>query len=164
MVLVFACFFSVARAAASITAPPAPLPSETLLVDTRSLVMDKGQWTMLSEADRQVNELRRRASAAPSVATTFDLSVSSTMDQASSSATASSTSLFTPPPSPLPSPFDMSMGSNFTGNNGNGACPAFINSFLTNPTFRECYPFSMLMQVRYYPVQALFATYHTDKT
>ncbi|KAJ2901033.1 uncharacterized protein MKZ38_002159 [Zalerion maritima] len=48
--------------------------------------------------------------------------------------------------SPLPSPFDGNLAANFQGNDGNGACPSFINSFLTNSTFKACYPFSLLVQ------------------
>jgi hypothetical protein len=48
--------------------------------------------------------------------------------------------------SPLPSPLDGSISSNFT-NIATSKCPAFLNSFLTNPTFKQCYPFSMLLQV-----------------
>lgn len=43
----------------------------------------------------------------------------------------------------LPRPFDSSIGNNFTQQ----SCPQFFNDFLSNATFQECLPFSMLLQV-----------------
>lgn len=43
----------------------------------------------------------------------------------------------------LPRPFDSSIGNNFTQQ----SCPQFFNNFLSNATFQECLPFSMLLQV-----------------
>lgn len=43
----------------------------------------------------------------------------------------------------LPRPFDSSIGTNFTST----TCPDFFNDFLSNPTFNECLPFSLLLQV-----------------
>ena len=43
----------------------------------------------------------------------------------------------------LPRPFDSSIGNNFT----ESSCPQFFNDFLSNTTFQECLPFSMLLQV-----------------
>lgn len=45
---------------------------------------------------------------------------------------------------PLPQPFDTSLGNNFTA----PSCPIFFNNFLTNETFNNCLPFSLLLQVR----------------
>ncbi|KAK6442098.1 hypothetical protein LTR95_001652 [Oleoguttula sp. CCFEE 5521] len=42
----------------------------------------------------------------------------------------------------LPRPFDTSLGNNFTTT----TCPAFFNSFLSNQTFQDCVPFSLLLQ------------------
>ena len=44
--------------------------------------------------------------------------------------------------SPLPSPFDSNLAATFVST----GCPSFINSFLTDPQFKECYPFSLLLQ------------------
>jgi hypothetical protein len=44
---------------------------------------------------------------------------------------------------PLPHPFDTSLGNNFT----TSSCPSFFNSFLTNGSFTDCLPFSLLLQV-----------------
>jgi hypothetical protein len=43
----------------------------------------------------------------------------------------------------LPRPFDSSLANNFT----QSSCPQFFNNFLSNATFQECHPFSMLLQV-----------------
>lgn len=43
----------------------------------------------------------------------------------------------------LPRPFDSSIGTNFT----TSTCPEFFNNFLSNQTFNECLPFSLLLQV-----------------
>jgi hypothetical protein len=43
---------------------------------------------------------------------------------------------------PLPSAFDTSLGSNFTSS----SCPTFFNNFLTNSTFTQCSPLSLLIQ------------------
>ncbi|KAK4943847.1 hypothetical protein LTR66_014563 [Elasticomyces elasticus] len=45
--------------------------------------------------------------------------------------------------SPLPSAFDTSLGSNFTSS----TCPTFFNRFLSNGSFIDCHPFSLLLQV-----------------
>ena len=53
----------------------------------------------------------------------------------------------------LPSPFDTSLGNNFT----TPSCPAFFESFLTNSTFQDCLPFSLLLQVSHGRITRLFA-------
>ncbi|KAK8048437.1 hypothetical protein PG994_010167 [Apiospora phragmitis] len=45
---------------------------------------------------------------------------------------------------PLPSPMD-SLPTTFS-DDASGKCPAFIQSFLADNTFKSCYPFSMLLQ------------------
>lgn len=42
----------------------------------------------------------------------------------------------------LPQPFDTTLGNNFTTE----SCPRFFSTFLSDPTFRSCYPFSLLLQ------------------
>lgn len=125
-------FLSLARASPSAPAPPAP--ADTLLMDTRVPVMVDGQWTMLSQEE---HELRRRAAAPvrPPPTTTSDSELSSASPTKSATTTA--------PASPLPIPFDGNIGTNFTAE----SCPSFINGFLTSPTFKSCYPLSMLLQV-----------------
>ena len=61
-----------------------------------------------------------------------------TASKTSTFATASPTST----QSPLPSPFDGSLGNNFTS----PSCPAFFQNFLSNTSFSQCLPFSLLLQ------------------
>ncbi|GAB7358476.1 hypothetical protein MBLNU230_g2540t1 [Neophaeotheca triangularis] len=42
----------------------------------------------------------------------------------------------------LPRPFDSSLGNNFTSQ----SCPVFFDSFLSNQTFQDCLPLSLLLQ------------------
>lgn len=152
---VFVCFVSHTLAAA----PDAAAPIETLIIDHRSPYREGQGWVMLPEHEIQRRRAEKRAaedepestessepsrtSASGSVTTTFSIAVG-TPKSASSSTSVSA--------SPLPSILD-SMSSDFTpGPNGEASpCPNFINSFLTNPTFKECYPLSMLFDVSTVP-------------
>jgi hypothetical protein len=69
--------------------------------------------------------------APSSTSSTPSVSVSTSMQTATSVSTS------------LPRPFDSSLGNNFT----QSSCPQFFNNFLSNTTFQECHPFSMLLQV-----------------
>ncbi|KAH8889393.1 hypothetical protein GQ53DRAFT_767061 [Thozetella sp. PMI_491] len=139
LLLVIACFIC---QAAAVTAD-LPTPTETLVLDPRIRGQEDGVWTLMSR-----EELRRRddTSSQPTeilpgtVSTTFDTGVSTpTPTQVSTTVTAES--------SPLPSPFDSNLSANFSKNENNvTTCPTFINSFLTDPTFKQCYPFSLLLQ------------------
>lgn len=129
----------------------APDLAETLLLDTQvPALLGHGMWTMLEPA-----ELRRRASAASSVTTTFEITVPSTTSGAAStdasgleSPTDAETSVSasamtaTTSPSPLPSPFDGGLSNNFTST----TCPTFINDMLADAEFQACYPVSLLIQ------------------
>lgn len=44
----------------------------------------------------------------------------------------------------LPTPFDSSLGNNFTA----PSCPTFFRNFMSNETFINCLPLSLLLQVR----------------
>ena len=59
------------------------------------------------------------------------------------------------PQIPLPSPFDSSLGNNFTSR----SCPQFFQNFLSNQSFQECLPFSLLLQVSP-PLQPLLIDGH----
>lgn len=129
----------------------APDLAETLLLDTQvPALLGHGMWTMLEPA-----ELRRRASAASSVTTTFEITVPSTTSGAAStdasgleSPTDAETSVSasamtaTTSPSPLPSPFDGGLSNNFTTT----TCPTFVNDMLADAEFQACYPVSLLIQ------------------
>jgi len=75
----------------------------------------------------------------------------STSHSDASSSTSPPSSISTAPPSTdsssLPKPFDSSLGNNFT----TPSCPAFFHSFLSNATFNQCLPFSLLLQVPFPP-------------
>ncbi|KAI0128529.1 hypothetical protein BJ170DRAFT_594368 [Xylariales sp. AK1849] len=134
-IFAIACWVSLATAT-SLDSPSQR--RETLIIDTRIPVLDRGHWTMMSQEEHRQHLRRRVASGSADTETT------TTIEIQVSTATATPTSIVVA--SPLPSPFDSVLASNFTGDDGNGACPAFINSMLTNSTFKQCYPFSMLMQ------------------
>lgn len=137
--VVLSCLISLTTAAISHDSPRRPLSAETLLVDTRIPVFAGGHWQIMSEDEhrrllhKKKVVVRRAADTAnddgddDKATTTIEISVP----------TASA--------SPLPSPFDGALAANFSGDN-NGACPNFINNFLSNATFKACYPFSLLMQ------------------
>ncbi|KAK4151256.1 hypothetical protein C8A00DRAFT_17322 [Chaetomidium leptoderma] len=153
---VFVCFVSHVLAAG----PDPAVPVETLIVDHRSPHREVQGWTVLSEQHVQRRTVQKRAtseeseftestestessqpsktSASRSVTTTFSIAVGTGTPKPSSSTTTASAS-------PLPSILD-SMSSDFApGPNGESPpCPIFINSFLADPTFKQCYPLSML--------------------
>ncbi|KAK4039954.1 hypothetical protein C8A01DRAFT_36006 [Parachaetomium inaequale] len=153
---VFVCFVSHALAAA----PNAAVPVETLAVDHRSPYQGGQRWAMLPAHELQRRKVQKRATSEESESTTESSdSTTESSERSKTSATASVTTTFsiavgsskpsssstTVSASPLPSILD-SMASEFSpGPNGAAApCPIFINSFLTNPTFKKCYPLSML--------------------
>lgn len=115
----------------------APEPTETLLIDTRVPVFEDGEWLLLSEDDVDLRRVKKRSTVKESVTTTFQIAVS-TVTESPTTTTMS--------PSPLPSFLDGALAANFIGENGESSCPVFINSFLTDPTFRGCYPLSLLLQ------------------
>lgn len=138
LLLTLLCFVCQAIA----LSPDPPQPVETLELDTRTPHFEEGSWVMLSREEQEMRKLGKRSASsttsAPPITTTFEIAVS-TVTEKTTTSTASA--------SPLPSPLDSSLSSNFSGTNGNKPCPKFINSFLTDPTFKQCYPFSLLLQV-----------------
>lgn len=122
---VLTCLVSL-TSAATITSPP--LPSETLCIDPRTPVLEDGQWTYVMAQEKKV-ELRRRDNSTENSSSTSTTSITRPTD--------------TPPLSTLPSPFDGSLISNWTTE----TCRPFFEYFLKDPTFQQCYPFSMIMQV-----------------
>ncbi|KAI1128071.1 hypothetical protein F5Y10DRAFT_265513 [Nemania abortiva] len=123
---------------------PDPEPS-TLLIDTRVPVFVDGYWRMMS--DEEHRELRRRGAAAASAketaaptatATTTEIVIDPSTVTNSADPVATTTAA-----SPLPSPFDGALAANFSTGQ---SCPNFINEFLSNATFKACYPISLLLQ------------------
>ncbi|KAL1881415.1 hypothetical protein VTK73DRAFT_4175 [Phialemonium thermophilum] len=123
---------------ASATRLAAPIPTETLEVDLRIPVLEQGSWVTLSPQEHELRRLgKRHTFDPPPVTTTYKISAL-TITEASTTTTI--------PASPLPSPLDSSLSTNFSSKNGHSPCPTFINSFLTDPIFKQCYPFSLLLQ------------------
>lgn len=150
--LLISCWICLSTAA-SISAGESPRPTlpgtepeaEVLLIDPRIPVFVDGHWQIMS--DEEHRELRRRAAApketsqpaATATATTeIVIDASTVTDSASPAATTTAAA------SPLPSPFDGALAANFSGDD---ACPTYINEFLSNATFKACYPISLLLQV-----------------
>ncbi|CAK7214123.1 hypothetical protein SBRCBS47491_002042 [Sporothrix bragantina] len=136
--------------------------AETLVLDNRMPVLKNGDWTFLSHDE--VVELRKRDggddTAVATAHETTTVNTKTTLHKADTtttttakpetttgttkgSGTTTTKTTKTASASPLPSFFDSSLASNFSTDS---ACPAFINAFLTNPTFKKCYPFSLLLQ------------------
>ncbi|EAA28505.2 hypothetical protein NCU00270 [Neurospora crassa OR74A] len=116
--------------------------------------IDEGEWILLSpeEAELKHGGLRKREEkeitsvASGSVTTTFQIAVSTVTEKptgTTSTFTAARAEETAAVSSSLPKFFDGSLSANF-GPNSN--CPAFLNSFLNNQTFNQCYPISLLMQ------------------
>ncbi|KAI0399241.1 hypothetical protein F4802DRAFT_603184 [Xylaria palmicola] len=124
----------------SVLDPTATGPeTELLLIDPRIPVFVDGRWQMLSHHEH--GELRRRAPKdTPSATTTTEVvidisTVTAAADDPPTTTTAEA--------SPLPSPFDGALAANFSTGQ---SCPNFINAFLSNATFKACYPVSLLLQ------------------
>ncbi|UKZ54873.1 hypothetical protein TrVGV298_008687 [Trichoderma virens] len=73
-------------------------------------------------------EKRRRSAHTPSSTTTLTKPTSS------------------PSSSPLPVPFDNTPASAFQSQGSTDSCSSFISGLLSNPTFKSCYPLSMMLQ------------------
>lgn len=87
------------------------------------------------------------SSASSSSSGSGDSSSSSTSSSSASSSTSTSTSSESAP-SPLPSPFDDAPSSIFKSTTSTtDACPAFMKKLLDDPTFKKCYPLSMMLRV-----------------
>ncbi|GAA5989537.1 hypothetical protein JCM10908_000521 [Rhodotorula pacifica] len=77
--------------------------------------------------------------AAASIASTRSVSASSAASGTATAPTSTSTSV--PEGYTLPQPFDSTLGTNFSST----ACPSFFATFLADPTFQSCAPFSLLL-------------------
>lgn len=115
------------------------------MIDTRVPTMVQGKWVMVDQEElkRRSLEVRDVTTSTAAEATTVRIAVSTVASA-----------------SPLPSPLDGSISSNFSQpSSGTNNCPAFINDFLANPTFKQCYPFSLLLQVSFRSTKVYFNTY-----
>ncbi|KAI8634839.1 hypothetical protein F5Y19DRAFT_469889 [Xylariaceae sp. FL1651] len=117
------------------TAAATATAAETLLIDTRIPVFIDGHWQIMSDDEHR--ELRRREAApkeSTPTTTEVEIDVSSITTEATTTTTVAS---------PLPSPFDGALAANFSADD---KCPEFLNDFLSNSTFKSCYPVSLLLQ------------------
>ncbi|KAL6910589.1 hypothetical protein GGI43DRAFT_16716 [Trichoderma evansii] len=120
--------------------PPSPQSSEELLDIFPSYIsepvlrhveeVERGDSN--DATPRENGDMKRRNAKAAHSATT------TTLSKPTSSAVASLT--------PLPEPFDNTPASAFQSSGSTDACPKFITSLLSNPTFKSCYPLSMMLQ------------------
>ncbi|KAI0390801.1 hypothetical protein F5Y17DRAFT_468659 [Xylariaceae sp. FL0594] len=109
-----------------------------LLGDSRIPIFVDGRWSIMS--DRQIHSGQRSAATMGHRSTSTSTSTSiSTSKSTSTTATTTTTAAA----SPLPSPFDGALAANFSSGQ---TCPNFINAFLSDPTFKSCYPVSLLLQ------------------
>ncbi|KAI8962443.1 hypothetical protein F5Y11DRAFT_190405 [Daldinia sp. FL1419] len=119
--------------AAAISLEDTPRSTETnLLIDTRIPVFVNGHWQIMAEDEHR--QLVPRAQG------TF------TVDVSAATATGDAPSKTTVATGPLPTPFDGALAANFSGDDGEGSCLDFINNFLEDPTFKTCYPLSLLLK------------------
>lgn len=134
-------------------------PTETLIRDRHYQVRPHSHWDFVSRL--AMDEMRKRddndteTDTDTDAATTTDVSASSTVTitaparttvtkTLSASTTSTTSSATTSTTSALPSPFDSGLSSVLASASEN--CSTFVNDFLADDTFQECYPLSMLLQ------------------
>ncbi|KAK7949752.1 hypothetical protein PG996_000340 [Apiospora saccharicola] len=117
-------------------------PIETSVVD-RPSSSDTEIWQQIMSEEESARRLSRKRVVAraavdqgPSTVISIHVPTSTTSKRAAPTPAAAL--------GPLPSPMD-SMPVDFA-DDASGNCPAFIQSFLADKTFKSCYPFSMLLQ------------------
>lgn len=132
-------------------------PIETEVVD-RPSSSDTEIWQQIMSEEESARRLPRKRVAAraaadqgPSTVISIHVPTSTTSKRAAATPAAAL--------GPLPSPMD-SMPVTFSDDTS-GKCPAFIQSFLADNTFKSCYPFAMLLQVSLKITQQRFPSEHT---
>ncbi|KAK8090199.1 hypothetical protein PG997_005160 [Apiospora hydei] len=122
-------------------------PIETPAVDRLPSSSDSEQWQQIMSEEESARRLPRRKVAARAA----DQGSTTVISIEVPTSTTSKRSAVTPAAAtgPLPSPMD-SLPTTFP-DDVTGKCPAFIQSFLADNTFKSCYPFSMLLQVKFNP-------------
>ncbi|KAM3498389.1 hypothetical protein MY10362_008289 [Beauveria mimosiformis] len=142
------------HAAVDLTAAPASsptIPPWTAKVEPEPpQVHDDGKATRkatrtVTRFTRQLDLVERDPDEGVQVEGTVIVRGDSSSSSPSSSTSSSSTSDSTP--SPLPSPFDDAPASIFKSpSSTNDACPTFMKKLLDDPTFKYCYPISMMLR------------------
>jgi len=104
-------------------------------------------------AEEEETEIATATAKTASVTSTFSISLG-TAKPTTTTSSSSSTSI--PAPSSLPTIFD-TLAVNWVpaDDGGTPRCMEFINAFLADPTFQECYPLSLLMHVSNYLVLSI---------
>ncbi|KAI0180317.1 hypothetical protein GGR52DRAFT_530822 [Hypoxylon sp. FL1284] len=134
MAVIFLVISSWIPLTAAISLDHSPRSTETsLLIDTQIPVLVDGHWQIMSQ-DEHRRLVRREQSTQ-----TFTIDVSTATGTADTTSTVAT--------GPLPTPFDGALGANFSGDDAaGGSCLNFINNFLDDPTFKSCYPLSLLLK------------------
>jgi hypothetical protein len=130
----FAVLFALIALMSLVSAIPLDYESsETILIDPTQISSESRR----SSADLATRQVMERAAQFEENPEEDGEPASSSIPSSTSSAGASG-----PTTTVLPQPFDTTLGNNFTSN----SCPQFFNRFLSDETFRSCYPFSLLLQ------------------
>ncbi|TQV99608.1 C6 transcription factor [Cordyceps javanica] len=109
--------------------------------DPNALVEVRGTVVVRAGSGDAVAAEPAKGSSDSSSSDSSSASSTSSPSSSSSSSTAEATS------SPLPSPFDDSPASIFKSSSSTSdACPDFMRKLLADPTFRQCYPLSMMLR------------------
>lgn len=122
------------------------------LAKTGTIVIDQrpppvpGSWRLASE-EESIMVKRHDAATDTTSTTSHTASMTSTPSTTSTASTTSASQTS----SPLPSLFDSGYSSNITT-----TCANFFTDFLSNSTFKSCYPFSLLLQVSSIPTADSF--------
>ena len=176
--LLLSCLVSQTTARAVLAITPQDLSTSIdfnapLEIDTSEPpIINQGEWILLSPDQAELKHVEGSGSGSGSgglskreekeitsvavsgsVTTTFHIAVSTITEKPSTATTATTTTggraeETAPVSSSLPKFFDGSLSANFAPNSN---CPSFLNAFLNNQTFNQCYPISLLMQVRLPP-------------
>ncbi|UNI14315.1 hypothetical protein JDV02_000955 [Purpureocillium takamizusanense] len=139
--------------AVQVTGAPALHGSRSILTAAPPVTtMSVPGWEQSTDAPLELR-LRRRNNKSDDDVTTTTTGGSAGKSKVSTILTISvDRSATTPSPtpeasqSPLPSPFDNNISSDFKLDSSDNRCPNFMSSLLSDPTFKSCYPISMLFQ------------------
>ncbi|GAA6029896.1 hypothetical protein NBRC10512_003628 [Rhodotorula toruloides] len=128
-------------AESSVTSPTTPPPAAATTGST-----PRAPVTTTSLAQSIITSITSSTDGAGAGSSTSLAVVASSSGAGASAATTTSTGVIStstavPAGYDLPEAFDSTLGNNFTST----ACPSFFATFLANPTFKSCAPFSLLL-------------------
>lgn len=158
---------ALAHAPSPATVDSASIPSLTLAADDRLQTADPADFDIqITDFTREVGLVKReprpekedsggtessKEPSSTSLGKHTGKSATKTAESSKSEKPAESTST----PSPLPSPFDGIPFSDFKTNGEDDSCPNFMRDLLSDPTFKKCYPVSMMLQVSSFMLQCI---------